>query len=84
MYNFTIAKPIFIKDKSLEMNFQAGFVCAFDAQKDKSYTLNITGSTYYRITLNGKFLSYGPARPPHGRPARGRNTGSGCRSWWTR
>lgn len=66
MYNFTIAKPIFIKDKSLEMNFQAGFVCAFDAQKDKSYTLHITGSTYYRITLNGKFLSYGPARPPHG------------------
>lgn len=60
MYNFTIAKPIFIKDKSLEMNFQAGFVCAFDAQKDKSYTLHITGSTYYRITLNGKFLSYGP------------------------
>ena len=63
---FRSAKPIFIKDKSLEMNFQAGFVCEFDAEAGKKYALSSTGSTFYRVTLNGKFLHYGPARPPHG------------------
>ncbi len=39
---FRSAKPIFIKDKSLEMNFQAGFVCEFDAEAGKKYALSST------------------------------------------
>ena len=52
---FRSAKPIFIKDKSLEMNFQAGFVCEFDAEAGKKYALSSTGSTFYRVTLNGSY-----------------------------
>ena len=63
---FTLAKPIFIKGKSLEMNYQAGFVCKFSAESGKSYTLRLAGSTLYRVSLNGSFVHYGPARPPHG------------------
>ncbi len=63
---FKSAKPIFIKDKSLEMNIQAGFVCRFNAEKGKKYTLTLAASTFCRVTLNEKFLHYGPARPPHG------------------
>lgn len=66
MNNFTLAKPVFIKDKSLEMNYQAGFVCKFDCRKGKKYTLFFTGSTFCRVFLNGSFVHYGPARPPHG------------------
>ena len=63
---FTAAKPIFIKGKSKETNFQAGFVCRFDASEGKKYTLRMAASTFCRVTLNGEFLHYGPARGPHG------------------
>lgn len=63
---FTEAKPIFIKGKNFETNFQAGFVCKFNAEKGKKYSLKLAASTLCRVTLNGKFLHYGPARPPHG------------------
>ena len=63
---FTAAKPIFIKGKSCETNFQAGFVCRFDASERKKYALKMAASTFCRVTLNGAFLHYGPARGPHG------------------
>ncbi len=63
---FQNALPIFIKGKNLETNFQAGFVCRITAAKDKKYTLRMTASTFCRIKLDGNFLHYGPARPPHG------------------
>ena len=63
---FTAAKPIFIKGKSCETNFQAGFVCRFDASERKKYALKMVASSFCRVTLNGAFLHYGPARGPHG------------------
>ncbi|MCI8388420.1 MAG: hypothetical protein HFE63_08170 [Clostridiales bacterium] len=66
MNYFTHAKPVFIKDKSCEMNYQAGFVCKFSAESGKKYSLVLSGATLYRVTLNGNFIHYGPARGPHG------------------
>ena len=63
---FRFAEPIFIAGKELEMNFQAGFVCRVNAAKGKKYSLRLAASTFCRVTLNGKFLHYGPARGPHG------------------
>ena len=63
---FTFAEPIFIAVRNREMNLQAGFVCRFKAGKDKKYSLKLAASTFCRVTLNGKFLHYGPARGPHG------------------
>lgn len=63
---FTFAEPIFIAGRNREMNLQAGFICRFKAGKDKKYSLKLAASTFCRVTLNGKFLHYGPARGPHG------------------
>ena len=63
---FKNAKPVFLKGKSLETNFQAGFQCFFTAEKTSDFVLNITASTLYRVYLNGEFIHYGPARAPHG------------------
>ncbi|MBQ8510476.1 MAG: hypothetical protein IJ493_11280 [Clostridia bacterium] len=66
MPRFKLAQPVFIKEKSREMNYTAGFVTKFNAVEGAVYTLNITGASYYRIYLNGEFQLYGPARGPHG------------------
>lgn len=58
------ATPIWLKDMSEEVNIQAGFVAEFNGGKPA--VLYITGSTLYRIFINGKFVHYGPARAPHG------------------
>ena len=51
MNKFTLAKPIYIKGLSGMMNAQAGFVCTFEADTAKSYSLYITGQTYYHIYI---------------------------------
>ena len=61
---FKKALPVWIKDLSNEMNMQAGFVSKFTAKG--SATLRITGSTLYRVYINGEFVHYGPARAGHG------------------
>ena len=66
MNKFTLAKPIYVKGLSGVMNAQAGFVCTFDADAAKAYSLYITGQTYYHIYLNGETIHHGPARGPHG------------------
>ncbi len=63
---FTYAKPIFVRGKNLDMNIQTGYTCRFDGKAGKNYELLIAGQTLYRVTLNGKFVGYGPARAPHG------------------
>lgn len=63
---FTAALPIWLKDRAQEMNVQAGFVSTMQASLDKPYSLRITGATFYRIFINGRFVHYGPARAPHG------------------
>ena len=63
---FNIAKPIYLKDRSLELNVQAGFVCPIEAQTAGDWTLTLAGSTLYRVYLDGEVVHYGPARGPRG------------------
>lgn len=59
-------QPIWLKNKREVPNLQAGFRCDFYADKEKLYQLRITGATFYRIFLNGRFIGYGPARAGYG------------------
>ena len=62
---FEKARPIWLKGLSEEMNIQAGFRAVFTAKANASF-LRVTGSSIYRIWLNGRFLGHGPARCGHG------------------
>lgn len=62
---FKTAKPIFLKNLEKEMNITAFFAANFDCSGENAKLL-ITGATYYRITVNGEFAGYGPARAPKG------------------
>ncbi|MBE6611027.1 MAG: hypothetical protein E7632_00930, partial [Ruminococcaceae bacterium] len=66
MTPFKLAQPIYVKGLAGEMNTLTGYTCAIEADAAKSYTLFITGASYYRIYLDGEMLHYGPARGPHG------------------
>jgi len=48
------------------MNLMVGFRSAFQVPAGARAVLRIAGSTAYRISLNGRFVGYGPARGPHG------------------
>jgi alpha-L-rhamnosidase len=53
----------------MEMNVTVGFRAMFDAPRagrPNPIVLRATGSTLYRVFLNGEFLGHGPARGPHG------------------
>lgn len=66
MFEFKKATPIFLKGKNRVLNLQAGFQTVFNGEIGTEYRLNITGSTLYRVYLNGEVIHYGPARAPHG------------------
>jgi len=61
---FKKAKPIWLKERSREMNLTVGFTAVFRYDKGTCF-LNVTGSTLYRIFINGSFAGYGPARTAH-------------------
>ncbi|MBR5506132.1 MAG: hypothetical protein IKV73_07505 [Clostridia bacterium] len=61
---FAKALPIWLDGKEKEMNIQARFVASFLGVDD--CVLKITGSTFYRVFLNGKLIHYGPAPVAHG------------------
>jgi len=63
---FHTAKPIWPVGRETEMNLSVGFRAVFEAPVNKRATLRITGSSLYRIYLNGEFLGHGPARAGHG------------------
>jgi len=64
--SFCSARPIWPKGRETEKNLSVGFRAVFE-QRGRSYAvLRVTGSSVYRIFLNGNFLGYGPARGPHG------------------
>ena len=48
-----------------EKNLVVGFRAVFQVPSNKTVILRITGSTIYRIFVNGNFSGYGPARGPH-------------------
>jgi alpha-L-rhamnosidase len=63
---FVKAKPVWPEGREKEKNLFVGFHAAFEAPGREPVVLRMTGSTLYRITLNGEFVGHGPARGPHG------------------
>lgn len=63
---FLSAKPIWPENLDTAMNLFCGFRAAFPCPENGEAELRITGSSIYRIFLNGQFLGHGPARAGHG------------------
>ena len=63
---FSRAEPIWLAGRQYEKNITAGFTTRFEIPAKNKVTLKITGSSLYRIYLNGKFVGHGPARAGHG------------------
>lgn len=61
---FKSAIPIWIKDKQNEPNCQAVFTADF--KTNKTAKLYISGFTFYRVFINGRFIHFGPARTAYG------------------
>ena len=61
---FTNAKPIWMNNKEKELNSNCFFKASF--KKTFNMSLHITGSSSYKVYLNGKLLCVGPARAAHG------------------
>ena len=59
------AVPVWVQGRETEKNLTLGFRGTFQVKKNKNLSLKITGSTLYRVFLNGEFLGYGPARACH-------------------
>ena len=67
--SFAKAAPVWAKGRAEEMNVTLAFSAAFelrDANDVANAILRVTGASCYRITVNGKYAGYGPARGPHG------------------
>ncbi len=63
---FNYAKPVWLYGKEKEINLTAGFRCQIVKKEGFEYRMHITGSTLYRVYINGSFVHYGPVRAPHG------------------
>ncbi len=57
---FLQAKPIFLKDRSQVQNTFAVFRA--EIRDMKNAVLYMTAFSFYRLTVNGHFVSFGPAR----------------------
>jgi alpha-L-rhamnosidase len=67
---FLHAKPIWLDGLTATMNIQGAFHAAFSLEGSASdttdATVRISAASLYRLTVNGRFAAYGPARAPHG------------------
>ena len=63
---FLSAKPVWPTGREKEKNLLVGFHGSFAAPSQGRVLLRSTGSSLYRVFLNGQFLGHGPARGPHG------------------
>ena len=61
---FKAARSVWPKGRETRMNDFVEFRASFDAERKT--VLRITGSSVYRIWLNGTFVGYGPARAAKG------------------
>ncbi len=61
---FMIAKPVFPKGKSEELNVYAVFRTTVGRVADAE--LRITAFGFYRVCVNGRFVGFGPARTARG------------------
>lgn len=59
-------RPIWPKGREEEKNLFVGFRAVFRRGAGERCVLRVTGSSVYRIFVNGEFFGYGPARGPHG------------------
>ena len=62
---FSEATPIWPNQLENEQNITIGFYTSFKKPATGEVVLAITGSSIYRIYLNGKFVGHGPARAGH-------------------
>ena len=62
---FASAQPVWPRGLEREKNLFVGFRASFEVSDQHSVFLRATGSTIYRIFVNGAFRGYGPARGPH-------------------
>lgn len=63
---FVAAKPVWPEGRARVMNDFVTFGGSFEASASDACILRLTGSTCYRVRLNGSFLAFGPARGPKG------------------
>lgn len=63
---FISAEPIWPVGRETEKNLLVAFGATFQSPERGNVILRATGSTVYRVYINGEFLGYGPARGPHG------------------
>ena len=63
---FDKAQPVWAQGQATRMNSSVRFKAAFDAETGAKPFLRITGTSAYRIRLNGRHVGYGPARSPKG------------------
>ena len=61
---FLKAQPVWIKDREREMNVHAVF-CTKAVLQEPGRLL-LAGTAFYRVTVNGEFLAFGPARTAKG------------------
>ena len=64
--SFVAAKPVWPEGRETEKNLFVGFRASFKAPANARVWLRATGSSLYRVWLNGEFLAHGPARAAHG------------------
>ena len=63
---FQAARPVWPQGRENVMNSFVEFKASFEAKGSEKPVLRITGSSVYRIRLNGAFAGYGPARAAKG------------------
>lgn len=61
---FFKAIPVFAKGKEKELNYQ--LILRATVADLRETTLSITACSFYRLTVNGRFVSFGPARAAEG------------------
>lgn len=62
---FIHAKPIWAVNREEEKNLTLGFVAKFHVTTQERFFIKVTGSSFYRLFVNGEFTGYGPARAAH-------------------
>lgn len=63
-FHFKKAKPIWAKGRTLEKNLHLSY--KFVLKYSENTIIHLTGSTVYRLFMNGQFIAIGPARAAAG------------------
>ncbi|MBQ9794922.1 MAG: hypothetical protein IJW34_08270, partial [Clostridia bacterium] len=61
---FLKAIPVFAEGKDREKNYQ--LVLRAETESLRDTVLYVTAASFYRLTVNGRFVSFGPARTAGG------------------